>query len=388
MAAKCWVCPNFNSEDLIINNGVITYAGQNLSQTCCQSYAGVTNQTTTYLNGICTLNQQSQEINFGSTDVIYITQNGEIYKRNLSSVLNTSSIGGNYFNFIGTKTFLFNLPPQFAPIYDSTLGWRFMSLTFSSSRLYILNQLGTQLLIYNITLNPFTYSLVGTINKPTNIDRLYGLSISGNDLYSVAIIGSTRKLIKLNGYQSPVANGNLTYTEEFSLVKATTNTLINSNEEIRYISITNSQPKKLITITKLSNQFFINQYNFDNQYIDNVNYFNIEKGGLEFRKQLLFNVNIDVNSIINNTNITSLINHNSGSLYKITTSGVDSGSLGSYSEIYEVPANNLNGFINETNSYIIGSSQLTITNKFDVDPNAPSCYIDTNGNPVLGPQPC
>jgi len=412
MAEKCWVCPNFNSEDLVVNNGVITYAGNNLTQQCCTFYGTVTNQTTTFTNGIC---NAVPSINISNTDVVYIAEDGKVYKRSVGNIQNSPNYG-SYFTFTGPKVFLFDLPQEFKPSYSSVYQWRPMAITFNDSKMYILNQAGTEILVVNITLNPFTYSIAGVVGKPTDISdteplSLRGLVLHNNNLFSTGRdnITSRVSLIKLNGYNNPSPLGGgvintTTYTPEFGLLKPkTTGTFISgveyTSDSRNYINITNTPRTKLLSIglpASSSNPPYINQDNFSGPYLDTDNYFQVEKGAIEFRKNLFSSGNIDGISVIKSSNVMGIVSKTNGSLYKITYTNPTQGSsssLGSYSTIYQVGnGNGTNSLLNETGTFIVAANQKadTLTLDFDVDPNAPFCgfYDPSSGNPLLLGTPC
>jgi len=412
MAEKCWVCPNFNSEDLVVNNGVITYAGNNLTQQCCTFYGTVTNQTTTFTNGIC---NAVPSINISNTDVVYIAEDGKVYKRSVGNIQNSPTYGGSYFTFTGPKVFLFDLPQEFKPSYSSVFQWRPMAITFNDSKMYILNQAGTEILVVNITLNPFTYSIAGVVGKPTDISdteplSLRGLVLHNNNLFSTGRDNNSSRvsLIKLNDYNNPSPLGstlinNTTYTTEFDLLKPkTTGTFISgveyTSDSRNYINITNTPRTKLLSIglpASSSNPPYINQDNFSGPYLDTDNYFQVEKGAIEFRKNLFSSGNIDGISVIKFNDVMGIVSKTNGSLYKITYTNPTQGSsssLGSYSTIYQV-GSGTNSLLNETNTFIVAANQKadTLTLDFDVDPNAPSLicgFNDLSGNPLLVDFPC
>lgn len=278
---KCWSCPPLTSYN-ISQDGFITIDGLNVSPSCCTSYSVLTNESTVFENGKCkkTLENNNQSIIITNNDLLYVTENGNVYARTLMSRPFNNLVGGYYATFDGSSDLLFTLPNNFKPITTT----KSHSITHTGNRFFVLNQDGTKIGFYNITLNPWTIT-----QTPIEINlsrRLYGLfALTDSNLVSVEK--------KSNGEYWVVEltinlNNTITFTDKFRLTYVDNNNIsyFETNWEILSLVITTSN--KLVLTIRNDIGIFVLQYNYGSTYTDTDYGWTLNNGAIEMSRRLNF----------------------------------------------------------------------------------------------------
>jgi len=273
---KCWSCPPTTSY-LISQDGFITIGGADTTNLCCKSYAALTNEEVIFENGRCK-RVVNNNIVLTTDDLIYVTDNGNVYTRTLLPRTPTNSVGGDYATFDGSSDLLFTLPNIFKP---TTTGSH--SITHTNNKLFVLDYNGTKIGVYNVTLNPWTIT-----QTPIEVSfgrRLYGLfAIDDNNLVSVEK--------KSNGEYWVVdliigSNNTITFTDKFRLTKQnTTSSIVYFDGTEKIFSLIVTTTNKIIINYQTGSGIFVSQYNYGSQYVDTTYSGTLNTGALEMSQRL------------------------------------------------------------------------------------------------------
>jgi len=272
---KCWSCPPTTSY-LISQDGFITIGGADTTNLCCKSYAALTNEEVIFENGRCK-RVVNNNIVLTTDDLIYVTDNGNVYTRTLLPRTPTNSVGGDYATFDGSSDLLFTLPNIFKP---TTTGSH--SITHTNNKLFVLDYNGTKIGVYNVTLNPWTIT-----QTPIEVSfgrRLYGLfAIDDNNLVSVEK--------KSNGEYWVVdliigSNNTITFTDKFRLTKQNTSGIVYFDGTEKIFSLIVTTTNKIIINYQTGSGIFVSQYNYGSQYVDTTYSWTLNTGALEMSQRL------------------------------------------------------------------------------------------------------
>lgn len=418
----CWSCPNPNLYEISSDN-FITVGGADVTQQCCTSYGVLTNTQVTFENGRCKI---PNNVILTADDLIYVTSNGNVYKRTLAvgEFSPSTNFAGVYSTFNGPSDLLLTLLDDFKPQLTTFRGqqstYRPHSITYYNNTLSVLNTLGTKIAIYNITPNPWS------VSGPT-IRDIPGLPVRGLFRKNQTTYLSTRKdnngQVWVVEISINVVNGNISVTNKFLLTANTgggTAKFFDSNSEIVSISLTTGN--KLIVISYNPNSevnpgFYINQYYYGTQpYYDQNIYYVFEMGALEMQQQLDFVVgydNIDnpygfytfndEKYTFNGTAYDAASNYISGNIYKIENYGTSGfGDIFKSYGLISIGGDKQQYYINDISNQpplqVLGVTQIPLQLNFLIDYNDLGCPVPNTYNTpsvpdyyyyqLLGPYEC